>query len=209
MAAHGNKSGQNQCCEQLRAANEALARKLAEMEKRPWSLQSQLEQQQQKQRQTRPTVTEEAVSSANQTPRQKLSQERQLKQVEKEQGKEATSPPAMEVVEEEDETSEAPKKRARTATKKNYEAQLEKLTATVGNMAAASEQRFARLEEMITAIAASQRSLNERFDYMEQTLKPMVRSPVFAAQFVNHPYLQEQVQQPPAQQPCQGGPIAQ
>ncbi|KAH9367808.1 hypothetical protein HPB48_008069 [Haemaphysalis longicornis] len=54
-----------------------------------------------------------------------------------------------------DETLEAPKTREQMATKQDYEAQLESLTVTVDDKLAASEQRFARLEEMIGDIGVS------------------------------------------------------
>lgn len=127
----------------------------------------------------------------------------------------------MEIAREDAEDEEAPMKRARPLTK-NYDGQIEKLTATVNNLSAtvsdltvtvntlamATEQRFARLEEMISTLVVSHRNLSERFELVEQTQNTMVHSPIFAAQFANYPYLQEQAQQPAAQEPCQGSLIA-
>lgn len=109
---------------------------------------------------------------------------------------------------EEKPTDPTPKKRARTSARHHkdltqletqLEAKIEALANTYASTAAVTDQRLARLEELITT---SFRTIQERFDFIEQTLKPIVRSPIFAEQFANHPYLQEQTQAPTLPQPC-------
>lgn len=131
--------------------------------------------------------------------------------------------PEMDVAQsddDDDKTPAAPKKRARKSTKVSCDVQIERLeerlTAKIDNLAGTihtltttTEQRFARLEEMMAALAVSQHRLSERVDLLEQTLKPIICSPVFAAQFANHPYLQEQAQQPTQTPQCQNAPSLQ
>lgn len=224
-AANGYKNDQDyeqlrRANDQLRATNEKqratiemLAKRLAEVERRLGCQQSQPQGQQQwHQGQTRPADTEVAI----QAQQKQVQQQRKAEQHQEKVAASQQLPMEVAGDEEEEEASEAPKKKPRKSTKVNLEAQLEKLTATVATLttmteqkAGTTEQRFARLEETITAMAGLVQNLNTRFELVEQTLKPIVRSQVFAAQFVNHPYLQDQVQQSAEQQPCQDGPIAQ
>ncbi|KAH9360464.1 hypothetical protein HPB48_009671 [Haemaphysalis longicornis] len=222
---NGHKRG-NQCCEQLRAANETMARKLEDMEKKLRSMQALIQQQQQQQRYPQGEELQENKADQTSAPQtqhlqqqkkpaqQKQVQPRQQQQQKQHQQEEQPkNDTAMEIAKDEDEYEEAPKKRARPSTKKNYDAQIEKLTTPVGdltatvgnltttvkNLATATEQRFARLEEMLSTLTASHRNLCERFEIVEQTQKIMIRNPIFAAQFANHPYIQEQAQQPTMQ----------
>lgn len=214
---NGHKRG-NQCCEQLRAVNEMMTRKLEEMEKKLRNMQALLQQQQQQQRhhqgeelqenkadQTSAPQTQQ-LQQQKQPAQQKQVQQRQQQEKQKQQEEQPKNDTEMEIAKDEDEDDETPKKRARLSTKKNYDSQIEKLTTTVGNLtttvknlATATEQRFARLEEMLSTLTASHRNLCERFEIVEQTQKVMIRNPIFAAQFTSHPYIQEQVQQPTMQ----------
>ncbi|KAH9379201.1 hypothetical protein HPB48_016316 [Haemaphysalis longicornis] len=151
-------------------------------------LQQQQQQQQLKNRTGSTTVTSGTTSAEKQLPTQQQQpsqqkEQQQQEQVDQQPKKEAT---AMEIATEE-EDEEAPKKRARPSTKKNYDAQIEELTATVNNLSAtvsnltvtvnnlvtATEQRFARLEEMIPTLVVSHRNLSEHFELAEQTQKIM------------------------------------
>lgn len=115
---------------------------------------------------------------------------------------------AQDAPQEEKTTDPTPKKRARTSSQNHtelteletkLEAKIEAIGNTYASTAAVTDQRLARLEELITT---SFRNIQEQFGFIEQTLKPIVCSPIFAAQFGNHPYLQEQTQAPTPLQSC-------
>ncbi|KAH9370659.1 hypothetical protein HPB48_015977 [Haemaphysalis longicornis] len=115
---------------------------------------------------------------------------------------------AQDAPQEEKTTDPTPKKRARTSSQNHtelteletkLEAKIEAIGNTYASTAAVTDQRLARLEELITT---SFRNIQEQFGFIEQTLKPIVCSPIFAVQFGNHPYLQEQTQAPTPLQSC-------
>lgn len=88
------------------------------------------------------------------------------------------------------ETEPVTKKRALESRRSRKEA--EQLEATLeAKLEAKFDARFNKLEELIIT---SFKKIEAKFEFIEQTLRPIVRHPTFAPMFVNHPYNQEQQQ---------------
>lgn len=94
----------------------------------------------------------------------------------------------------------APKKRALESIGTGSEiAQLEtRLEARIDDrftkleaLIAATDARLGKLEQLI---GTSFQKVEAKFEFIEQTLLPIVRHPTFAPMFTNHPYTQDQQQ---------------
>ncbi|KAH9371633.1 hypothetical protein HPB48_022415 [Haemaphysalis longicornis] len=157
-------------CDRIPASNDLLAKKLSDMERQLRNLQSQLHQQQQqfiKPSSTTPTHAAAPMLQPTTPPVQQTPQQINRPTTPASSQDAPDLHPEMDVAQsddDDDKTPAAPKKRARKSTKVSCDVQIERLeerlTAKIDNLAGTihtltttTEQRFARLEEMMAALA--------------------------------------------------------